>query len=445
MNRPASDLGHGTEISRLWPERILGPRPGLREVNLVCWAMLIAFLLAPICVVRGTQMLHGGISIRQLDSDFIYLYGDGQIAARYPAARIYDYQLQQQVYTAILPKRDGGFYGPSPYPPFVILFFEPFTHLSFGTAYLLWMSMSLLLYLCGIGATLKAVFPDARLQSSLLLCLSLAFYPFIFTTLMNGQLASVAVCSIGLAIYQEEQGNAFRSGLALGLLAYKPTLLPLLLLFLVLTRRFKALSGFITTAAILILAATALAGREVWWAYAYMLHSFGHIAGMGGASQVQLWTHVDLGSFFDAIPVGTSIAGRTVLAAIFAVSLGALVVLFWMSRTRGKPAQWLAWAGTLTWTLLLNVYAPIYDSVLVVIAVILMLGALRDLGWRIATEWTILLAVMIFVVSWITEPIAKAYGVQLLTMLLLLLGSVQLVFLHQAIRQPEAWTALREA
>ncbi|HZD78029.1 MAG TPA: hypothetical protein VE218_13560, partial [Acidobacteriaceae bacterium] len=79
-------------------------------------------------------------------------------------------------------------------------------------------------------------------------------------------------------------------------------------------------------------------------------------------------------------------------------------------------------------------YVPIYDSLLVVIAIVLTLGALRDLGSKIVTEWTVFLAIVTFAVSWRTAPFAMLHGVQLLTVMLAVLGSVQLLFLYWAIR-----------
>ena len=207
---------------------------------MVCWAMFVGFLLVPLGVVHWVQASRGTRSIRQLNSDFVYVYGLGQIARHYSFTRIYDVSLQQQVFLSIQPPRDGTIYGPSPYPPFVAMFFAPFTYLSFEEAYLLWLGISLILYLVGVGAASKAIFPGEPLKASLILCFALAFYPFIFGTLLNGQLSTIAICAIGLAIYQERLGNLFRSGLALALLCYKPTLLLLLIPMLLLTRRFKA-------------------------------------------------------------------------------------------------------------------------------------------------------------------------------------------------------------
>jgi hypothetical protein len=406
----------------------------LKEINLVCWTAFVAFLLIPLCVVHLIQVKHGAGSIRQLNSDFVYLYGVGQIARDYSPSRIYDPSLQQHIFLSIQPPRDGV-YGPSPYPPFVAMFFAPFTYLSFEAAYLLWLGVSLALYLIGIGATAATVFPDERLKMSLLLCFALAFYPFIFGTLLNGQLATVAVCAAGLAIYQEGLGNLFRSGLALALLSYKPTLLLLLIPMLLLTRRFKTLLGFATGAGILVMAATAFAGVKIWPVYARLLHYFGQVAGVSGTSHLQLWKYLDLSSFLSSAIGSRSGVEMALLICVIGVSAAILAAVLWKSAACGRPAQWLAWAATLTWTLLLNVYVPIYDSVLVAIAVALMLGALRDLGWTRAASWITFLAIIIFAISWETESFAEAHGVQLLTVSLAILGAVQLLFLYRAILQ----------
>ena len=45
-----------------------------------------------------------------------------------------DYSLQQKIFNGINPAPGEGFYGPSPYPPFVALFFSLFARLPFNWA-----------------------------------------------------------------------------------------------------------------------------------------------------------------------------------------------------------------------------------------------------------------------------------------------------------------------
>ena len=277
------------------------------------------------------------------------------------------------------------------------------------------MGISLALYIAGIAATAKEAFPRERLIVSLILCFALAFYPFVFGTLLNGQLASVAVFSVGLAIFQERHSNPFGSGagLFLPILAYKPTLLLLLLPMLFLTRRFRTLLGFIFGTVILIVVATAFTGIQIWPAYANMLGHFGHSTGLRGQSALQLWKYIDFVSLSYAIPGGRTRAGVAILICLISTVVPGLGLLLWKSVKGGAgPRNISAWAATLTWTLMVNVYVPIYDSVLVTIAVVLTLGALRDLDWSVATGWITFLSLLIFAVSWKTEALAQGHGIR---------------------------------
>jgi len=57
----------------------------------------------------------------------------------------------------------------------------------------------------------------------------------------------------------------------------------------------------------------------------------------------------------------------------------------------GKPAQILVWAATLTWTLVLNLYVPIYDSVLVVLSVIATAGVVKHFPEKRFYRWLMVL------------------------------------------------------
>jgi len=425
-------LEHYKAFRLRWPHKLLGPPPGIKEINAACWFQFIALLLV-FFVLLGPQIKNQSGLFRDWRCDFITIYGIGHIANEYSTAHLYNYDLQKKVFNEIHPAPEGT-YGPSPYPPFVALFFSLFARFSFKQAYVLWAVTSLTLYSAGIGATLSSVFPGERLRNSLIFCLALEFSPFIVYTFANGQLASIAIASVGMAVFEEARSKPFRSGLALSVLTYKPTLLLLIIPMLFLTRRFKTLLGFFAGAAILFAAATAFTGIQIWPAYARFLSMFGKVAGLNGHSSLNLSKYIDFSSFSYLVPGGRSWVGLSILfAAIFAIASWHTVLL-WKSATGGKAVQNLAWASTLTWTLLLNVYVPIYDSVLAVIAIILTLGALKRLQLGAAMGWAVFLSMLIFAVSWITVSMALSHQVQLLSILLGMLGLGQLVLLSRAIR-----------
>jgi len=124
-----------------------------------------------------------------------------------------------------------------------------------------------------------------------------------------------------------------------------------------------------------------------------------------------------------------------ILICIVFIIAAWLSILLWKSANGGKPEQGLVWAATLTWTMLLNVYYPIYDTILVTIALILTLSALKDLAWQYAADWIVCMAVLTFAVSWMTESVSKKYGLQPLTLLLITLAMGQASILHRVIRQ----------
>jgi hypothetical protein len=302
-------------------------------------------------------------------------------------------------------------------------------------AFLLWAGISLSLYLVGIAAVAKDSFHGDRLKVSLTFCFAVAFCPFLINTFANGQIATLAVFSVGLAISQEKHLRPFSSGLALSILAYKPTLLLLIVPMLLLTRRFKTIWGLIAGTVLLVLSTTAIAGIQIWVVYAHFLRFFGQRSGIGGSSFLSLRQYVEFRSFFPAI---CGCRSRFELAALIVstvVIAAVLALLLWKSVKGGQAVQSLAWAATLTWTLLLNIYVPVYDSILVSVAAVLTLGALVDLKWSTATGWTTLLLVSTSLASWELNSIGMSHGIQFLTIPLAVLGLSQLHFLHRAIRK----------
>ncbi len=421
------------------PGQVLGPMPGIKELNVAGWSWLASLLVINYLVPLWARFKSGAGMINIYPSDFIYFYGIGHIAKDYPLIRFYDYSLQLKVFNDIYPlPQQAGAYGPSPYPPYVGLFFSLFARMPILTAFFVWVFVSLGLYVSGIAAAAKGLFPGERLKISFVFSLALAFCPFLHNTLANGQIATLAVFSVGVAIWQERSSRPLMSGLSLSILTYKPTLLLLVVPMLLLTRRFRTFCGFLCGSAALALTATAFAGGQIWIAYAHFLNFFARFVGVGGQSILFLRQYVDLRSFIRAASGGSSRGATVVLMAMTIAAAAGLSVLVWRSAKGGHAEQLLCWAATLTWTLLLNVYVPVYDAILAVIAVLLTLGALRELGWQALLRWTSMLAVLAGAGSWWLDNITRNGGIQFLVPWLVALGAGQLYFLHRAQRQRSA-------
>jgi hypothetical protein len=434
-SRPVEPGSRRKNYSR-WPTEVLGPAPGLKELNVACWGWLAAVLVIQFCVPLLLRIKAGAGWIHIFPSDFVYFYGIGRIANGYPLAKLYDYSLQLKTFNEIFPFHlHAGGYGPSPYPPFVALFFSLFARFPVVPAFFLWAGVSLSLYLAGIAAAIHGVFPGERLKVSIIFASALAFCPFLQDTLSDGQISTLAVFGAGLAVMQERHSRPFVSGLALSTLAYKPTLLLLLIPMLLLTRKFKAFGGFVAGSGLLALVATAFGGLQIWAAYARFLGVFSRFVGFRGQSTYDLSMYVDIKSFMQAVSGGWSKADLVFFMAVAIAMAAWLAVLFWNSARGGRPAQSMAWATALTWTLLLNVYVPVYDSALLAIATVLTLGALSELEWETAIGWMSFLAVFTGVVSWELETIAQSKGIQFLPILLAVFGLGQIYLLRETIRR----------
>lgn len=412
---------------------MLGPRPGLKEINLFCWAMFCLCIVAPACYFLVAQVRTGKYFIQQSSVDFVYFYGIGEIANTRPAADVYDYQVQLETFNRILPLSHGS-YGPSPYPPFVPQFFRLFALLPFPRAYVLWVFITLVLYIAGAVMLLREFFPEEPLKRSILLCFSLAYYPFLRNTLANGQLSAVAFFALALSIVLQRREHLLLSGVALSILTYKPPLLIFILPMLLLTRRFQMLWGWLAGAVGLAGISIALAGTGIWPAYLGFMHSFGHTSGLYGTTTMQIQKYVDLSALTYAIPGGRT---RIVLGVLGFLCLAVVIWLFavlWKPAPRGKASSVsaLGWSAAIAWTMVVNLYCPIYDSILIVIVFIAGLAALRDLNRASAFESFVLLGLLTFVISFVSEAIARQYGIQLLTLAIVMFGAATTSLLQKA-------------
>jgi hypothetical protein len=382
---------------------------GAQRLNLVMWLSL-----AGVVAIAFNQSFH-----RSEPRDFLYFYAAGRILDEYPAERLYDYGLQKTILQQLLPMRPGV-YGSFPYPPWVAVLFRPLAALSYWTAYRLWTIATLILYLAGLSLLLSRFIGKDRLSQSILCCYGLSFWFFISWMLLGGQISAIGFFGMALAICLHDAGRRYASGLALSLCLYKPTLLILVLPMLLVTRRSKTLAGFGLGAVGLAAIATLIEGRALWLIYPRVLMEYARYR-----SFLPLYNYVDIGAF--SLMIGRK-AALLEMAAVAGAGAAALYLVWLWSQARRwgeeAPVTWL-WAATLTWTLVLNVYVPIYDCGLAVIAIIVTAPILlRDAG-----RMFIALCTLLLVSSYVTTLIAIRSDFQAITVLLAGLGTLQLKLL----------------
>ena len=112
----------------------------------------------------------------------------------------------------------------------------------------------------------------------------------------------------------------------------------------------------------------------------------------------------------------------------FLLVLPLLFKYWWKTDRECENDQSLVWAFTLTWTLVLNLYLGIYDTTLVVLSVLLTTNVFyKRVGnhqFELAPAYKFILLIL-YLVPWFTQHIARLTGLQIYTVVIALLGSYQ--------------------
>jgi hypothetical protein len=391
-------------------------RPRLR---FVCLGFLaIGFLLGIISFATTDENLQTRFGIN-LGADFAGFYYAGQILNGPSPERLYDPEYQDDVYYQLLPAKKGKEYLRYVHPPFVAYVFSFLARLSYERAYAVWLLVSASLYLAGLFVTRKAVpgIPDPDWSMAILL--AVVFEPFLMESWLGGQLSALGFLCIGLAFYLDQLKRLFLSGLILGLCLYKPTLLLLLLPMLLVARQFWTLAGVGISGIGLAVVSLLAVGKETCLSYVPALLGFtGTTTGTG--MERKDWKFVDLNFFFRNLFGDPTLVGTVLVMLLAAGPLVFLLVAWWRFPRLEEGRRKLIWASTLTWTLVINVYMGIYDVILVVLAVLWTADTLyrtMPVGQRLPPGFRALVLIL-FLVSWITQPLAQYTGMQVITVVL---------------------------
>ena len=340
-------------------------------------------------------------------------------------------------YDRLFPRDSGGapLYA---HAPFEALIFQPFARLPFKSALVAWQVVSVA-FICA-GFTLVWLSGESLPRSLLPLALLLAisFQPVSVSLIFNGQVSALLFLWIGCAIWFQRQGWEYGSGLALSLCLSKPTLLILLLPMLGVGRRWRTLLGFLCGTTLVGAVSLMVVGWRGCLDYVLTLLKFGRVAttaSEGVFSPPSLY--VDLNSFSRMLTGWSGALPLLLLAA-----LGACIVPWLVSLWRHVPEGWttglrFTWACTITWTMLLNVYVPRYDTPIIMLGILLMVDALLATGQGRLPLLLQILFGLLYVVPWIPPvPISGGALLQPYTVILAALGTYQL-WLAMSLRRAE--------
>lgn len=404
------------------------------RVRFVALAILVVGLL--MLVVNFATSARGRTFFGPaLGADFGGFYAAGTILNSSQRDRLYDLDYHNQIHHEVLPNLDPSERLPFRYPPFVAVAFRPLALLPYETAFALWSVVSLGLYLGGLALAWKTRTNLPATEMPMVLLLALSFEPFLMECWLGGQLSAFAFFCVALAHFFQERQRPFAAGLALGWLAYKPTLLLLLGPMLLVGRRWRTLGGMAAMVPALAALAYGLVGETL--CRDSLTHLVGFLRSKTTAEtlpesvlHVLLTKYVDGNAFLRLLP-GLPPLAKMAIAWIVAIgALWFLLPAWWQLERFGNAHRRLVWAATVIWTLVLNIYVGIYDVTLAVFAVLVT----ADVSWQSPGElprgFRVLL-VLLYVTPWFNQPLALATGVQAMTLVLMGMG----VFLLKQARQ----------
>jgi alpha-1,2-mannosyltransferase len=362
-----------------------------------------------LCVVAVLLGFRGRTFLgRPLGGDFIEFYTIGKILNNYAPARIYDLRLAVELQHAALPSMPETqmlVYGQA---PFIASLFRPFALLPYAWAYVAWLGFSASLFIAGLAVLFRSLRLSAEDRKTGFL-LALSCTPFLFETWIGGQMSVVVFFIWVLFLWCLERDRRFLAGLILALCLFKPTLVALPVLMLLIGRRWRIVGGFTAggfAMALLSIVTVGLDGCRAW---------FGALAMNGNrvVASAEAWhlaKYVDIVAFSHLLFANWPAMADGAAITVGAIAVSWLGLAWWRSdgsKLNGPSADRPLWAATLCFTLVVNPYAPIYDAILVVAAVALMASTRQAL----AAGWILLL----YMVPWVTQSFAEFLHLQLMT------------------------------
>jgi hypothetical protein len=197
---------------------------------------------------------------------------------------------------------------------------------------------------------------------------------------------------------------------------------------LIVSRRYLTFFGFVIGNAALSVVSILAVGLQGCIAYLNTLLFYTN-SSVNVESGLRTWKYVDITSFFRLLFGNHAQLRLFLTGAVFLLVLPFLAQLWWKAERKAEDERDLLWAATLTWTLVLNLYLGIYDTTLVVLSVLLFTNFLyvRSVPTRpaLSPQYKVLL-LCLYVIPWVTQPVARLTHIQLFTLVLVFLGTYQL-------------------
>jgi hypothetical protein len=357
-----------------------------------------------------------------LGADFAGFYVVGEIYNQYGASRVYDLDLQAKLYHELLPHEPASASLPYAHHPLLVPGLAQLAKMSYPQAYITWMILSFGLYVAGVALLLNAC---PKLKESDWLTpalLAVSFEPFIMECWHGGQIAVIGFLAFSAAFWCLRRERTLCAGLALSLLIYKPTLLVIILPMMLFMRQWRTLFGFLIGASYLQLLAMVILTPAACLDHLRLLLSYAQRTS-GGVAFFQTSKYVDFNSFVKLLLPGSPMAAM-MLGAL--MGLSALLLGRVLSRVEGDVNRSLLLAIAISWTMVLNLYIALYDTICIVPALFIVAEYLLERERVLPKTFRAWLA-LIYITPCLTQAVARVTGLQIYTVALAGMAVYQLL------------------
>jgi hypothetical protein len=302
------------------------------------------------------QSLHGHTSFRQL-------YTAGYMVRTGHARELYDYDTQKSFQDQLVSRE--AVLMPFIRPPFDALVFVPFSFLSYSSAYVAFLILSLSLLIAS-ACLLRPWTENLRAShESLPIAIFASFVP-VASALMLGQDSILLLTLLSASMLALEKDRDFAAGAVAGLGLFKFHLLIPLALLLLCWRRFRFFGGFSSVAAALTLISIWVVSPAQIRFYAGSLLNIGQ-GGNGGAHELLRYP-LPITMMASVHGLANGLVGAPSIQRTTATILLALGIVLWVAIAVPKscPAQWMI-PIAITTAVLVSYYLFIYDLTLLLL------------------------------------------------------------------------------
>jgi hypothetical protein len=405
------------------------------ERSFVHFISITTIVVVLICLMISCLTPFGQRTIFGTDvgHDYASRYIAGKILNEHHPTELYNDQLQSEIYHALFPYLPGNINLPNPYPPFFNLLFRPLALLPYIYSYLMWLLISAALYMIGLICIVKSIraLPEKYFLTFFLLAFS--FEPFLVECWIGGETSVFGFMGFSLSYFFYKRRRCILAGCALGICFYKPTLLIIILPILLVIKQYKIIWGIVLSGMTLILISFITVGWDTCLKWFYF--AFGFVKYSAGKTEIlSTYKYVDIVAFLRLLLGRFNESQWIVLLVIYLIWSFYFLFSLKKIKTECFYIRDLLIASILTWTAVINIYFPIYDTVILVIGVVITINSLyhhsSDLSSAINSNLKSILC-LLYLTPWITQYFAKYIGFQPYTLILIAFGIYQLLMARQ--------------